>query len=578
MAAPLTTETAKRIENHMTGYAKTTNTTTDLTALLDAAEYYRSRSYKPIPLTDGKIPRGIAEWQKRTFDSASIKSWLDKATVPGIGVQMGPYSGIIDAEWDTPAQRAKAYEIFGDTLDRAPAFGRPDDPDHEHRILAWTDRWEVTKTANLSVPCDDGTDLILRLGAGGKGSQSAFPPSRNKAWLDGRSLEDCDPPMPSEGAIEMVIAIAVNGEPTAGRTARPASSASSNGHASLLQRAAAYVAKADAVSEPGRNKRAFNLAGHVASFDENGDRLSESEIYTLLAPWNLRNSPPLDDRELRECVASSLKNGKPRPAKESRHQGGSATDNGAAAEAAPGATDNGTATAAAAFPGDRREALAAVIGDPNLRDWFDLQLIKHNSNPVRWSIASKMFAKAPGGCLEFASTNKMTSAHAVENIAVECADVSLKRTGVIYKRWPLIYGVLLDHIEVREVEAEECRDRIVARIVLHQLEVAFCLSDDKYLSETNLPARTSDRVTWFKTEGLFEHINNWTRSLKIEWGELRASLKIAGVADTKKRLKADGKVVALRFVTQDGIEKLRQFAYPGAVEDDSQDEGEGVTL
>lgn len=67
-----------------------------------------------------------------------------------------------------------------------------------------------------------------------------------------------------------------------------------------------------------RNEAAFRLAGHVASITTNGRALGESEIISLLDPWNRRNTPPLPDSELRQCVASALTNGTPRPAKEQR--------------------------------------------------------------------------------------------------------------------------------------------------------------------------------------------------------------------------------------------------------------------
>jgi RecA-family ATPase len=90
-----------------------------------------------------------------------------------------------------------------------------------------------------------------------------------------------------------------------------------DGGASLVQRAEAYVAKAEGASKGNRNDTAFRLAGHVAALDDNGQRLSEGEIVALLSTWNLRNSPPLSDAELLTCIRSALVNGTARPAKES---------------------------------------------------------------------------------------------------------------------------------------------------------------------------------------------------------------------------------------------------------------------
>jgi hypothetical protein len=103
---------------------------------------------------------------------------------------------------------------------------------------------------------------------------------------------------------------------------KPSSANSSNvftidDGASLLNRAEAYAAAAEPVSEGARNDTAFRLAGHLAALDDNGDRLSEPDIFEVVSTWNRRNDPPLSDSELWGCVKSGMTNGTPRPAKES---------------------------------------------------------------------------------------------------------------------------------------------------------------------------------------------------------------------------------------------------------------------
>jgi len=95
-----------------------------------------------------------------------------------------------------------------------------------------------------------------------------------------------------------------------------------DGYNDLLRRASAYVAKASAASEGNRNDAAFRLAGHVAAFG-----LKESDVFTLMVGWNLRNNPPLAEEELRMAVASGMTNGTPRDKKES--DAGNGTDNNA---------------------------------------------------------------------------------------------------------------------------------------------------------------------------------------------------------------------------------------------------------
>lgn len=184
------------------------DTTKTIDELVEAAELFRSLDLKPLPLFDGKSPKA-KEWPTREFEAAALRSYLQKADTPGIGVQMGPVSGIIDVEWDSAEQRAAAYEIFGaELLDACPAFGRPDDADRGHRLLAWDDRLNATNAANLHIPCGDGDPLIVRLGAGGKGSQSAFPPSPNKAWLPERDLASVSAPALSDSVIEKLLTFA----------------------------------------------------------------------------------------------------------------------------------------------------------------------------------------------------------------------------------------------------------------------------------------------------------------------------------------------------------------------------------
>ena len=96
-------------------------------------------------------------------------------------------------------------------------------------------------------------------------------------------------------------------------------SLATNGRAIILQRAQQYAAKASAATEGNRNDSAFKLSGHVAAFvGEDGERLSESDIVGVMQTWNLRNEPPLSHQELQTCVASAMRNGSERPAKEVR--------------------------------------------------------------------------------------------------------------------------------------------------------------------------------------------------------------------------------------------------------------------
>jgi putative DNA primase/helicase len=176
--------------------------------LLQAAEAYRALGMKPLPL-DGKTPGPlymVMGWQKTQYDEDAIRRCLLAAEKPDIGVQMGPRpfgSGVIDFEHDTPAQKAKMLEMFEGDLGNGPAFASRNG---EHYLFAWDDRLEAIGKAVVKVDCGPGDDgLKVRIGAAGKGAQSAVPPSTNKHWLPGRELGECElQPLPEIVIVQLL--------------------------------------------------------------------------------------------------------------------------------------------------------------------------------------------------------------------------------------------------------------------------------------------------------------------------------------------------------------------------------------
>lgn len=85
----------------------------------------------------------------------------------------------------------------------------------------------------------------------------------------------------------------------------------------VIQAAQRYVAKCESVGQGGRNKAAMSIAGHLASFAgrTSQSRLQENDIHMLMMPWNMRNSPPLDNDELTAAVAGGVHRGTPRDTK-----------------------------------------------------------------------------------------------------------------------------------------------------------------------------------------------------------------------------------------------------------------------
>ncbi len=161
---------------------------------------YAGKGLKVLPL-NGKSPSGkeVSGWPKRDFDTQQVVSILNTYAQPAIGVQMGPASGLIDFEYDSEAQRqqiVKLLEGYEYLLDICPAFTSTNGG---HYLFRYDERLEATNAGNLYIPCDNGEKLIVRIGAAGKGSQSAFPPSPGKTWLPDRSiLEGAAPALPDD--------------------------------------------------------------------------------------------------------------------------------------------------------------------------------------------------------------------------------------------------------------------------------------------------------------------------------------------------------------------------------------------
>lgn len=111
-----------------------------------------------------KRPVGAAWQTKATGDMEAVLSWLEAGA--NVGLLLGPASGVVDVEYDTPAG-----------LEQLAAFGILDIPTPtwrsargEHRLF----RWEPWMPAAAVVKAED-----LEIRIGGRAAQSVLPPSRH---------------------------------------------------------------------------------------------------------------------------------------------------------------------------------------------------------------------------------------------------------------------------------------------------------------------------------------------------------------------------------------------------------------
>lgn len=166
-----------------------------------AAVDYASRNWKCLPLRPrDKVPI-LPAWQTNASDDEEkLAAWFD-GTTSNLGVQLGERSGIIDIEYDTDEGRETAGRLFADMFTPTYSTGGRS----VHRIFKWQAGLpDVAVIKNVK-------GLEIRIGGGGKGAQSVFPPSIHPSgstycWLPGLSPDDVDvQPIP-----ESVLAMLVN--------------------------------------------------------------------------------------------------------------------------------------------------------------------------------------------------------------------------------------------------------------------------------------------------------------------------------------------------------------------------------
>src|SRR5262249_13846374 len=139
---------------------------------LETARGYHKRSWNTVPLSrQTKKPIG-AEWQKRRLDSKRVAEAFNSADM-NVGVQLGPVGdGLTDVDLDCPEAVAigpmllpKSNNIFGRASKR-----------RSHWLYTTALAERVNKAClQFKDPAGGTMMLELKIGGGGKGSQSVFP-------------------------------------------------------------------------------------------------------------------------------------------------------------------------------------------------------------------------------------------------------------------------------------------------------------------------------------------------------------------------------------------------------------------
>lgn len=136
--------------------------------------------------TPGKHPVDRSWQTAATADEDTLAEWFEGRENLNIGVALGKSSGIVDIEWDDDAGRATA-EKFGLHLIETPTYISHRS---EHRLFKFDDRLPEQAVIKIA-------GLEIRIGGGGRGAQSVFPPSQHASgvryrWKYGFSPDEVD--------------------------------------------------------------------------------------------------------------------------------------------------------------------------------------------------------------------------------------------------------------------------------------------------------------------------------------------------------------------------------------------------
>lgn len=153
------------------------------TPTIAAAVSYARLGWRVVPVR-GKVPAGGAGWPSQaTSDPGEAICLFEDTPHDGVGVVLGPTSGLIDLDCDSPAAEETLQRLFGGAVPRTPTY---QSAKGLHRLFRWSDDLPDTEKAKAKFVVDA---LEIRIGGGEKAAQTVFPPSGGRQWVI--SPEDC---------------------------------------------------------------------------------------------------------------------------------------------------------------------------------------------------------------------------------------------------------------------------------------------------------------------------------------------------------------------------------------------------
>lgn len=149
----------------------------DLTPTIAAAVAYARLGWRVVPVR-GKVPAGGAGWPSQaTSDPGEAICLFEDTPHDGVGVVLGPTSGLIDFDCDSPAAEETLQRLFGGQVPRTPTY---QSAKGLHRLFRWSDSLPASEISKAKFVVDG---LEIRIGGGDKAAQTVFPPSAGRAWV-----------------------------------------------------------------------------------------------------------------------------------------------------------------------------------------------------------------------------------------------------------------------------------------------------------------------------------------------------------------------------------------------------------
>lgn len=433
-----------------------------------------------------------------------------------VGIVVGPKSGVIDVEYDTPEGRAAVEEALKDVEFVTPTYrsGRS-----VHRLFKWDDAFP--RAAKLDI-----SGIEFRLGADGRAAQSVLPPSTHHTgvqytWVEGMSPWECDvAPLPDRLAAMLVNFAAGGG---AGLV-RPGGS----GERINWRKKVSSVIKSG-----GRNNTLFSTACGLfrGAFNTESDDDVEAVIRILRSINTVQCQPPMEDSEVVEIARSAIAQ---RRRDTSSHL---CEETGIRVERTGDVVE---------FHPDSLE-LTVVTSDPVEYRLYSPSWRQHTERGLGIvSLSSEQFRNA----------EKVADA-VLEQTRVICLDRYPEEWTTVWdgrkatKNSPPVFGLkgkLLAAARAggRIIDAPRSAKRsvVLAQFIWERLLRAKAPDDHDKPLASGAPKRLADGAVWFRWEWLWQDIRKAHGTVEQEKRQMQRKLEsLFGAWPTKRREVAGGKLV-----------------------------------